>query len=135
MTTVSNKKIFLNGIFSDATVKVAANTTLAAGTVLGVDSNGDVVAYSTNLDTAYVPASGGDPAVEAFKAEPTYILAESLTNDTDSAKSFSMVRVFDGGEVDAALITFAKTADATDALVLAAMKNNGFILCNVGQLS
>jgi len=135
MTTVSNKKIFLNGIYSDATVKVAANTTLAAGTVLGVNASGEIVAYSTDLDSGYVPASGGDPAIEAFKAEPTYILAETLTNDTGSAKSFAMARVFDGGEVDAAMITFVKTADASDELVLAAMKNNGFILCNVNQLS
>ena len=77
MSTIDNSKIFICGTFDDADVKVSSKTTLKAGTVLGLNSDGDIVAYSTDLDSAYIPASGGDDAVEAFKAEPTYILANS----------------------------------------------------------
>jgi len=133
MTTIDSSKIFISGTFDDATVKVAANTTLKAGTVLGLNSSGEIVAYSTNLDSAYVPASGGDAAVEAFKAEPTYILANDIVNSTGSAVEYELSRVFVEGEVNASKLIFAKTADASDPAVLAALKNNGFILRNVQQ--
>ena len=131
MSTIDNSKIFICGTFDDADVKVSSKTTLKAGTVLGLNSDGDIVAYSTDLDNGYTPASGGSEAVEAFKAEPTYILANDITNDTNSAATFSLVRVFVEGEVNKNKVIFTKTADASDAAVLAALKNNGFVLRNV----
>ena len=55
MTTIDNSKIFLGGIFTDAEVKVAANTTYYAGTILGRNVSGDLVAFSSDNN---VEASG-----------------------------------------------------------------------------
>lgn len=134
MTIIDNRKIFLNGIYGDATVTVAAKTTLKKGTVLGLNKDDEIVAYSTDLNVPYTPANGSAEAVQAFIAEPTYILAQDLTNPGTSSIEVPMVRVFESGEVDAAMIVFSKAADATDAGVLAAMKNNGFNLRNVQQM-
>lgn len=136
MTTIDNSKIFLDGIFGDATVTVAAETTLEPGTILGLNSSGKLVAYSTDLDNGYTPATANDPAVQAYTSEPTYILAQTLTNDDESdAVDVDMVRVFESGNVDAAKVIFAKNDDATDPQVLAKLKNNGFNLVNVQQMA
>lgn len=135
MTVIDNSKIFLNGIYGDASVKVAANTTLKRGTVLGLNKDDELVAYSTDLDAPYTPANGSNEATEAFIAEPTYILAQDLSNNTSSAVEYDLTRVFESGEVDAAKVIFTKTADASNAQVLAKMKNNGLHLVNVQQMS
>ncbi len=122
MSVIDNTKIFLSGIYGDATVTVATKTTIKAGTVLGFNSTDKLVPFSTDLNT------------EDFIAEPTYILAQDLANDTDGNVDVAMARVFESGEVDGSLITFTKAADATDVQVLAAMKNNGFHLRNVQQM-
>jgi len=122
---IDNSKIFLNGIYGDATVTVAANTTLKKGTVLGLNASDELVAYSTDLDNAG----------SSFVAEPTYILAQDLVNNTSAAIDYDLVRVFESGEVDAAGVVFVKPDDANNAQVLAKMKNNGFHLCNVQQMS
>lgn len=123
MATIDNSKVFLNGIYGDATVTVAANTTLKKGTVLGLNSSDKLVAFSSAL------------AAEGFVPEPSYILAQDLVNATNAAVDYDMVRVFESGEVDAAKVVFTTTADATDAQILAAMKNNGFHLVNVQQMA
>lgn len=122
MTIIDNSKIFLNGIYGDATVTVAAGQTIKNGTVLGLNSSDKLVPFSTDL------------AASGFVPEPTYIIAQDLTNPGESSIDVPMVRVFESGEVDGAMLTYTKTADATDAAVLAAMKNNGFHLRNVQQM-
>ena len=123
MATIDNSKVFLNGIYGDATVTVAANTTLKKGTVLGLNSSDKLVAFSSTL-------AGGD-----FVPEPSYILAQDVVNATNAAVDYDMIRVFESGEVDAAKVVFTTAADATDAQILAAMKNNGFHLVNVQQMA
>lgn len=54
MTQIDNSKIFLEGVYADVSVKNAANTTLNPGTVLGRNSTGDLVAFSTNNNIADV---------------------------------------------------------------------------------
>lgn len=131
MTTIDNSKAILDGVFSDRTVTVPANTTYAAYTVLGLNASGKLVAYSTDLDNGYTPASGDDPAVEAFKAEPSYILAHSIENSTNAAVDYPLARVLECGDVDIAKAVFVKAADATDPAVLSALKNNGIRLVHV----
>lgn len=118
MTTIDNSKIFLGGVYTDAEIKIAANTTLVAGTVLGRDSNKDLVAFTT--------ANEG--------SQPIYILAQDIANTTGSAIT-TMCRVYECGEVDASKLTFVKGADATDVAVLDALKTNGYTLVNVQQLA
>ena len=120
MSTIDNSKIFICGTFDDAVVKVPSKTTLKAGTVLGLNSEGDLVAFSTDNDVE-----------ETFKGEPTYILFNDITNDTGEDATYPLSRVFVEGEVNKDKIIFIKEADAKDAAVLAAMKNNGFVLRNV----
>ena len=124
MVKVDNTKIFLNGIYGDATVTVAASTTIKKGTVLGLNKDSELVAFSTALADS---ESG-------FKPEPTYIIAQDVTNGGSQKADFNLIRVFESGEVDASKIIFTKAADASDANVLTAMKNNGFHLCNVQQM-
>lgn len=135
MTTITNAKIFLGGDYCDAIVKVPANTTYAEGTVLGRKSNGDLMAYSTDNDTALAVNFTAETATDGFVSEPTYILAQTLTNSTGSTVTYSNVRVFEGGPVDKSKIVFVKTADATNAVVLDKMKNNGFELRAVQQFN
>lgn len=123
MGIIDNSKIFLGGIYGDAIVKVAANTTLKKGTVLCLNADNDIVAFTTDLNS------------DSFVAEPTYILAQDLVNGTNAAANYELVRVFESGEVNAAKVIFVKDADASNAQVLAKMKNNGFHLANVQELS
>jgi hypothetical protein len=118
MTTIDNSKIFLGGIFTDADVTVAANETLVAGTILGRNSDDELVAFTT--------ANEG--------SQPIYILAQDIANTGDSDIT-TMCRVYECGEVDASKLTFAKAADATDVAVLDALKTNGYTLVNVQQLA
>lgn len=129
MTKIDNSKIFLGGIFTDAEVTVPAKTTYVTGTVLGRNSNGKLVGFSTDNNVA---ASEG---VEAFTADPLYILAQTLTNESNSAETVELVRVYDGGAVDKNKLVFVKAADADNVEVLDAMKRNHFRLEDVQQLS
>lgn len=129
MTQIDNSKIFLEGVYADVSVKNAANTTLEAGTVLGRNSSGDLVAFSTDNNVA---ASEGVPA---FTTDPLFILAQKLVNSTASAETVAMVRVFDGGVVNKDKIIFVKTADKTNKTVLDALRKNEFKLEAVQELS
>lgn len=129
MTTVDNSKIFHEGTYSDVTIKVPAETTYQAGTVLGRNKDGDLVAFSTDNNVAASPGP-------EFNTSPLYILAQSIENkDESNAEEFDLVRVFESGVVDAAKLIFVKTADATDVEVLDALKTNGFRLRNVEELT
>lgn len=129
MTTVDNSKIFHEGTYSDVTIKVPAKTTYQAGTVLGRNKDGDLVAFSTDNNVAASPGP-------EFNTSPLYILAQSIENkDESNAEEFDLVRVFESGVVDAAKLIFIKTADATDIEVLDALKTNGFRLRNVEELT
>ena len=112
MTLIDNSKIFLEGVYADVEVALAANETLAKGTVLGRKSTGELVAFNS----------------ENTGSEPIYILAQDVTNETSEATSIDMVRVFDGGVVNKAKLIFANTDDASDVTVLDALKANGFKL-------
>lgn len=127
MSTMDNSKIFICGTFDDATVKVPAKTTYKAGTVLGLNSDGDLVAYSTDNDVAATSTTA------AFVGEPTYILYNDITNDSVSAAAYPLSRVCVEGEVNKNKIIFINADDADDSKVLAAMKNNGFVLRNVQE--
>lgn len=128
MTQIDNSKIFLGGTFGDVTVKVAANTTLRMGTVLGLNSDGDIVAFSSDNDKA---ATESEPA---FVGEPSYILANDIVNSGNSAATYPLSRVLEEGEVNAAKVIFVKDADK-NAAYLTALKNNGIILKNVSELA
>lgn len=129
MTTVDNSKIFHEGTYSDVTIKVPAQTTYQAGTVLGRNKDGDLVAFSTDNNVAASPGP-------EFNTSPLYILAQTIENkDESNAEEFDLVRVFESGVVDAAKLIFIKTADATDVEVLDALKTNGFRLRNVEELT
>ena len=125
---INNSKIFHEGNYADVTVKVAANTTLKEGTVLGRNADGDLVAFTTNNN---VEAGENTPA---FVTEPIYILAQDVINSTSSAVEKPLIRVFDDGVVDKAGLIFVKTADASDVTVLDALKRNGFKLENVEKV-
>ncbi len=129
MTQVNNAKVFLDGFYTDVTVKVAANTTLNAGTVLGRNSSGDLVAFSTDNNVAAAEN------VDAFTTDPIYILAKQLKNDTNAAVEFDLVRVFECGEVDKKGLIFVKSADASNQTVLDQLAKNGFKLETVQELS
>ncbi len=129
MATVDNSKIFHEGTYSDVSATVPANTTYQAGTVLGRNKDGELVAFSTDNNVA------AEPGPE-FNTSPLYILAQTLQNtDASNEEEFDLVRVFETGVVNAAKLIFVKTADATDVKVLDALKANGFRLRNVEELT
>ncbi len=124
MGTIDNSKIFLEGDFTDMDVTLAAGQTLQQGTVLGRNSDGKLVAFSTDNNT------------DSFTTEPIYILAQTITNPSSSAATeMDMVRVFDGGVVNKDKLVFVKTADATNVTVLDQLHKNGFALETVQELS
>lgn len=129
MAKVDNSKIFLEGDFTDMDVQLAANQTLEAGTVLGRDKDGKLVAFSTANNVAKTDS------VEAFTTEPIYILAQSIANSTSSALEVDRVRVFDGGSVNKDKLIFIKTADKTNTTVLDQLHKNGFELKVVEELT
>lgn len=122
---VDNSKAILNGVYSDATVTVPANTTYEANTILGFNSTGKLTAFTTDNNVA------GTSTTSAFEAEPSYILAHPIANETSAAIDYPLARVLECGEVDIAKAVFIKAADATDAKVIAALKNNGIRLVHV----
>lgn len=121
MTHFDNSKIFHEGVYADVTLTVAASTTLKVGTVLGRNSNGKLVAFSTANNT------------DTFKTSPLYILAQNVVNESTSSEDFDLVRVFDSGVVDKSGLIFTKEADASDVTVLDALKTNNFRLINVEE--
>ena len=126
MTTIDNRNAILEGVYSDATVLVPANTTYEAYTVLGLNADGALTAYSTDND---VEATSDTPA---FKGEPSYILAHSITNsDASNSIEYPLARVLECGDVDIEKAVFVKAADATNAAVLTSLKNNGIRLVHV----
>lgn len=127
MTHIDNSKIFHEGVYADVTLTVAASTTLKVGTVLGRNSSGKLVAFSTDNNVA------GTSTTEAFKTSPLYILAQNVVNESTSSEDFDLVRVFDSGVVDKSGLIFIKKADASDVAVLDALKTNNFRLINVEE--
>lgn len=127
MTHIDNSKIFHEGVYADVTLTVAASTTLKVGTVLGRNSSGKLVAFSTDNDVA------GTSIIEAFKTSPLYILAQNVVNESTSSEDFDLIRVFDSGVVDKSGLIFTKKADASDVKVLDALKTNNFRLINVEE--
>ena len=96
MATVDYSKIFHEGTYSDVSVTVPANTTYQAGTVLGRNKDGELVAFSTDNNVA------AEPGPE-FNTSPLYILAQTLQNTADSnEEEFDLVRVFETGVDNAA---------------------------------
>ncbi len=127
MTTIDNSKIFLGGVFTDADVYVAANTTYYAGTVLGRNVSGKLVAFSSDNNVA---AANDDPA---FNTSPLYILAQDIVNATSSAIE-QTCRVYECGEIDASKVIFVKAADKTTENY-DELKKIGYTLVNVQQLA
>lgn len=125
MGKIDNSKAILDGVYSDATVTVPAKTTYAAYTVLGLNSSGKLTAFSTDNNVA---AAEDTPA---FEAEPSYILAHPIANDTSDAVDYPLARVLECGDVDIKKAVFVKTADASNAKVVTALKNNGIRLVHV----
>lgn len=119
MTKIDNSKVFLGGIYTDATVTVPANTTYEEGLVLGRDSSGNLTAFTS----------------ENTNSTPVFILAQHIKNDESTAEDFPMARVFDGGAVNKDKLIFAKAADASSASVLDALKINGFDLVTVTEMA
>ena len=117
MTLIDNSKIFLKGVFGDATVEVAANTSLKAGTILTVDSSNKIVAYTST-------------------AEGTlgYILAQDIINtNTSAATEIVGVKVFECGEVDKTKLILASSSDTLTSTLIAKLKAAGIICCNVQE--
>lgn len=130
MTHIDNSRIFHEGVYTNASVLVPANTTYKAGTVLGRNKDGKLTAFSTDNNVA---ATDSDPA---FYTSPLYILAQTITNEsTSQAETIDLVRVFDSGAVDKAELIFIKPADASDIKVLDEMKVNNFRLLGVEELT
>ena len=119
MATVKNSKIFLEGAYSDVTVKVPAETTFKKGLVLGRNANDELTAFTSDVEGS----------------EPLYILAQDIVNEENSAEEFPLVRAFECGAVDKSKIIFSKAADATDVTVLDGLKRNGFSLETVTELT
>lgn len=128
MAHIENSKVILEGIFSDASIYVPANTTYKEGTVLGRNSSGKLTAFSSDLNVAAADN------VEAFNSSPLYILAQTITNsDTTNAATMDLVRVLEAGTVDKAKVIFVKTADASVVAYLDALHTNGIRLVNVEE--
>lgn len=127
MTHIDNSKIFHEGVYADVTLTVAASTSLKVGTVLGRNSSGKLVPFSTDNNVA------GTSTTEAFKTSPLYILAQNVTNESTSAADFDLVKVFDSGVVDKNGLIFVKSDDASDVTVLDGLKTNNFRLINVEE--
>lgn len=118
MTHIDNSRIFHNGVYADASVLVPKSTTYKVGTVLGRDADGNLTAFSSEIEGS----------------SPLYILAQTLINESTSAsETFDLVRVFDSGVVDKSGLIFVNSDDATDVKVLDAMKTNNFRLVNVEE--
>ena len=118
MTHIDNSKIFHDGFYSDADVLVPANTTFKVGTVLGRDANGNLTAFTSEVEGS----------------EPLYILAQTITNESTSAsETIDLVRVFESGLVDKNGLIFVNENDASDSAVLDALHTNGFRLRNVEE--
>ncbi len=108
------------GIYIDASVSVAAQTTLEVGTVLG-----EITA--SNILTPYK-----SDATDGSKV-PCYVLAQQLTNTSDSAAAtFTNVRVLAGGFVPAGTLKLTKSGD-TLAAIKTTLKNNGIFVVDVAN--
>lgn len=124
MTHISNSKVILDGIYTDASIYVPANTTYAEGTVLGRNSSGKLTAFSSDLDVA-------DPV---FNSSPLYILAQTIKNaDLSNPATIDLVRVLETGTVDKSKVVFIKSADASVVAYLDALHTNGIRLVNVEE--
>ena len=94
MTHIDNSRIFHNGVYADASVLVPKSTTYKVGTVLGRDADGNLTAFSSEIEGS----------------SPLYILAQTLINESTSAsETFDLVRVFDSGVVDKSGLIFVNS--------------------------
>lgn len=117
MTHIDNSKIFHDGVYTDASVLVPANTTYKIGTVLGRNADGELTAFNSTVEGS----------------TPLYILAQTLKNESTTSETFELTRVFDSGVVDKAGLIFTNEADKDDVKVLDALKINNFRLVNVEE--
>ena len=108
-TTYDNSKVILSGIYSDVTVTIPAKTTYQEGTILGVDkTSGKITAYESST-CEY----------------PGYVLAQTITNDDNSAVELSMIKVAEDCEVNKDKIIFVNEADTlTYKMALVLNANN-----------
>lgn len=114
MTVIDNSNIFYSGVCDDVTINVAANTTLKAGTLLGINAtSGKIVAYDSTNCTA----------------PDFYVLLHDVTNsDSSNAADITMCRVLDGGEVNKNKLILVDEDDTlTDALI-AKLKTSGILV-------
>lgn len=119
MTHIDNSKIFVEGVFADASVLVPQNTIYREGTVLGRNAEGALTAYTSDVATS----------------TPLYILAVNIANEGESPVTLDNVRVFDSGVVDKNKLIFIKESDGEDVKVLDALKVNNFRLVPVEELT
>lgn len=112
MTQIDNSKIFLEGVYADVTVKNAANTTLEAGTVLGRNSTGDLVAFSTNNNIADVDDEKAHGELLFTGTEGTSVPVGTIVKTSDDVEFET-------------LATAAIATGATTVKIIAQAKNAG----------
>lgn len=123
MTTIDNSNLFYSGVSDDVTINVAAETTLKAGTILGIykdikddPKSGKIVAYdSTNCNE-----------------NDFYILLHDVQNTASSAADFSMCRVLDGGEVNRNKLILTGDDELNDSLI-AKLKTSGIRAVRISE--
>ena len=118
MTTIDNSNTFYSGVSDDVTINVAENTTLKAGTVLGIENEtGKIIAYdSTKCD-----------------ANDFYVLLHDVQNSKGSAEDFSMCRVLDGGEINRNKLILVNPEDELNDAFIAKLKTSGIIAVRVSE--
>ncbi len=122
--TIDNSKVFLNGVYGDASVNIKAKTSLKEGTVLGVDTTED-------SDTA-----GKVIPFDSTKCElPSYILAQDIVNESDEDIEISSARVFECGEVNKNKLIFINEADTLTQKIVADLKAGGILAVEVQELT
>ena len=116
--TIDNGNLFYSGVSDDVTVNVAANTTLKAGTILGVHkTTGKIVAYTS-----------GDCTANDF-----YVLLHDVQNSGSSAADFGMVRVLDGGEINRNKLILVNDDDTLTDGFIAKLKTSGILAVKVQE--
>lgn len=123
MTKIDNSKIFLGGVYADAAVNVPAQTTYKEGTVLARNADGYLTAYTSANDT------------DSFTCETFYILAQRLVNEAETAADVALARVYECGPLNKEKLIFINTADASSVTVQDKLRQNGFSLETVTELT
>lgn len=121
---IDNSNVFYSGVCDDVTVNIAANTTLKAGTVLGICKNiaddarsGKIIAYNSSDCTA----------------NDFYILLHDVVNSGSNAADFGMCRVLDGGEVNREKLILVNDNDKLTDGFIAKLKTSGILAVKVHE--